>query len=101
MQRFGLQMMRTIRCGASHFCLAGDNCTCAGKHNKYKEGGRCATYRGYSDTWNNGVWCFADMNTCADAKAHPHKTVPGFGASRAACIGPRVLVRVRTLQLPT
>ena len=67
---------------------AGEQCKCAGKQNKYKEGGSCATYRGYKDKWFNGVWCYADVNTCADASAHPasaSQNVPGYGASRTAC----------------
>ena len=63
-------------------------CKCAGKSNKYDEGSECNEYSGYEDDWYNGYWCFADVKTCSDAKAHPAsevQNVPGFGASKAAC----------------
>ena len=65
-------------------------CTCAGKKNKYGEGGSCAAYSGYGDPWFNGRWCYADVTTCADAKAHATNHVPGYGASKEACKGPLI-----------
>ena len=64
-----------------------DMCICAGKNNEYNEGQICANYEDYEDEWYNGVWCYADTEKCMDAKAHPDSDVPGFGASRDACIG--------------
>ena len=66
-------------------------CKCAGLHNKYKEGAKCASYSGYTKAWKNGKWCFANTSECADAAAHPITiatgTVPasGYGPSRGAC----------------
>ena len=63
-------------------------CTCAGMSNKYGEGSECKMYSGYSDNWLNGRWCYANVDTCPDAKAHPaseNHNVPGHGASKAAC----------------
>ena len=64
-------------------------CTCAGRSNKYGEGSECMLYSGYNDDWYNGRWCYANVDSCSDAKAHPAsevQNVPGFGASRAACV---------------
>ena len=63
---------------------AGEQCVCAGKQNKFNEGGKCAPYSGYSNERLNGVWCYADVNTCADARANPG-ALPGYGTSLAAC----------------
>ena len=63
------------------------NCICAGKSNKYSDGKTCDNYDNYANPWYNGVWCYADTEKCADAKAHPDAGVPGYGASRDACIG--------------
>ena len=68
----------------------GAACTCSGNVNEFGEGGSCAEYSGYGDAWFNGGWCYADVTTCADAKAHPASAtlnLPGYGASRAACKG--------------
>ena len=60
-------------------------CTCAGKHNNHGEGSECNLYSGYQNAWYNGRWCYASVDTCPDAKAHPSTHVPGYGASKAAC----------------
>ena len=62
-------------------------CTCAVKNNKYGEGSECNLYSGYDDEWNNGIWCYADVESCADAKEHPSNLIPGYGISKAACSG--------------
>ena len=66
-------------------------CTCAGKSNRWGEGSECKSHNGNyedEDDWYNGVWCYANVESCLDAKAHPayadHK-VTGYGASKAAC----------------
>ena len=68
-------------------------CTCAGKSNYFGDGSECKLYSGYSGDWYNGVWCYADVETCSDAKAHPagmdmdmDMEPAGYGASRAACL---------------
>ena len=69
-------------------CLIPIECTCAGKGNKYGEGSECKEYGGYEDDWYNGRWCYADVKTCPDAKAHPasaSQNIPGYGASKVAC----------------
>ena len=58
---------------------------CAGKSNKHGEGSQCKEYSGYQVDWLNGQWCYADVEACSDAKDHPSKSVPGYGASRVAC----------------
>ena len=66
---------------------ASTGCTCVGKNNTGGEGATCKVYSKYGDEWMNGVWCYADIKTCADARAHRHPgSVPaGAGPSRAAC----------------
>ena len=63
-------------------------CTCTGKNNIYGEGSECKFYSGYDDDWYTGRWCYANIDTCPDAKAHPasaSQNVPGYGASKVAC----------------
>ena len=69
-----------------NFLLA--ECRCAGKSNMWGEGSKCRWYNNHEDNWYNGLWCYADVETCSDAKAHPaleSHNVHGYGASRAAC----------------
>ena len=60
-------------------------CTCAGVNNQHNEGAECKQYRGYSDEWYNGLWCYASTAVCSDAQKHASDTLPGYGASRSAC----------------
>ena len=63
-------------------------CTCAGITNNWGEGSECKFYSGYDNDWYDGHWCYANVDTCPDAKAHAapqHHDVPGYGASKAAC----------------
>ena len=64
-------------------------CTCAGKSNRWGEGSECKSYNGnYEGDWYNGTWCYANVENCSDAKAHPagpFHNVTGYGASKAAC----------------
>ena len=63
-------------------------CTCAGKGNKWGEGSECKFYSGYNDDWYDGRWCYANIDTCPDAKAHQEfagYNLPGYGASKTAC----------------
>ena len=58
-----------------------DDCRCARYQNKKKQGATCANW------WGNGVWCYADIRTCPDARKN-HKIRVGkriLGASPAAC----------------
>ena len=69
--------------------IATEECTCAGKKNEYNEGAECANYSEYSDPWLNGVWCYADITTCSDARAHEDtasEELKGYAASRDACV---------------
>ena len=62
-----------------------EKCICAGIDNQYNEGGKCTLYSEYTDEWRNGMWCNVNMSLCPDAWEHPSKSLPGYGASRAAC----------------
>ena len=68
-----------------NFYLIKEPCVCAGIANKYNEGESCAIYRGYHDEWRNGMWCNVNTSFCTDAREHPSNSLPGYGASRAAC----------------
>ena len=61
-------------------------CTCAGKNNTWGEGSECKFYSGYGIDWYDGHWCYANVDTCPDAKAHPDNNLPGYGASKVACV---------------
>ena len=67
-------------------------CRCAGTSNKFNEGALCKTYSGYTgkgSEWLNGIWCYADTTTCADAKAQADNfSPPGYGPSKTACSSP-------------
>ena len=65
--------------------LIDTGCKCAGKNNIYGDGSECKFYSGYTPDWYNGRWCYANVDTCPDAKAHPDYNLPGYGASKAAC----------------
>ena len=51
----------------------------------YGDGSECKEYSGYEKDWFNGRWCYADVETCLDAKEHAGNG-SSYGASRAACI---------------
>ena len=64
-------------------------CVCNGQSNRWGDGSECKEHSGYTGTdanWLNGVWCYANVDACFDAKVYP---VPDtlYGASRAACLG--------------
>ena len=60
-------------------------CKCAGVVGKYNDGAKCKSMSGYEDEWYNGVWCFAKITACKDAKEHAWNSLPGYGGSRTAC----------------
>ena len=71
-----------------YYTLGSDFCTCNGKMNKHGEGASCKPHSGYRDGWYNSVWCYADVNTCPDAKLRPildSSDSAKYGASKEAC----------------
>ena len=78
-----------------------DLCTCARKSDVNNEGGECNAWKG-----SGGVWCYAETETCTEARANPdkgawindnfggHKSspLPGLGESRLACQPGKILI---------
>jgi len=61
-------------------------CKCAGKSNLYGHGFDCRYYKNaYADDEYNGMWCYASIEECSDARANPDPGMPGFGASKIPC----------------
>ena len=70
-----------------------DICKCFGKGDLWNNGAECqlekSMYMNNSNEYNNRMWCYAEIATCSDARAHPTDNEE-YGISYKACeIGKR------------